>query len=161
MQPPGAGSVLRGDAPGAKGCWATTKSGAPCAAPRRKDSEYCSARENLLDRFETDEHARPLVHESRNAATRALTSAPTGSAPPCGSRAGRLSRRRARRRIVSHGGSPPTVRGELGRCGLAGSSWHNRDSSEDFGCGGRVVVCQDGGRGAGAFEPDDAGSGLP
>jgi hypothetical protein len=33
----------RGTAPGLRGCWAVNKSGDPCAAARRADSDYCNA----------------------------------------------------------------------------------------------------------------------
>ena len=33
----------RGTAPGRRGCWAVSKAGNPCAAPRRGDGEYCNA----------------------------------------------------------------------------------------------------------------------
>lgn len=33
----------RGAAPGLRGCWALNKAGDPCGAPRRGDSDYCSA----------------------------------------------------------------------------------------------------------------------
>jgi hypothetical protein len=33
----------RGTEPGLRGCWAVSKAGSPCAAPRRGDSEYCNS----------------------------------------------------------------------------------------------------------------------
>lgn len=37
----------RGTAPGRRGCWAVSKAGNPCAAPRRGDSEYCNAHSGM------------------------------------------------------------------------------------------------------------------
>ncbi len=38
---------VRGDAPGLRGCWAVNRQGAACGAPRRNDSDYCSAHSGL------------------------------------------------------------------------------------------------------------------
>ena len=55
---------VRGDAPGLRGCWAVNRQGEPCGAPRRNDSEYCSAHSGLGVAADPKGHSRIGVARS-------------------------------------------------------------------------------------------------
>lgn len=88
FQPPHYGT--RGSAPGRRGCWAETKAGNPCAAPRRGDSEYCNA------------HSGIGVAEN-----------PSGFSPEAVRKSAEVRRRRAELRLVLGSTRLDTPRGVL------------------------------------------------